>query len=79
MPVLYTPYILWPVKSERTSGLLIPNIGYSDRRGAALGLAYFQTLGRSYDTTFHVDLYTRSTSALGNEFRYRPTEGTAAT
>ncbi len=57
LPVFYTPYILWPVKSDRTSGFLIPNIGYSDRRGASLGLAYFQTLGRSYDTTFHVDTY----------------------
>lgn len=77
LPVFYTPYILWPVKSERTSGFLIPNIGYSDRRGAELGIAYFQTLGRSYDTTFHADTYSEGYLALGNEFRYRPTEGTS--
>jgi LPS-assembly protein len=76
LPVFYTPYILWPVKRDRASGFLIPNIGYSDRRGAELGLAYFQTLGRSYDTTFHVDLFTREYLGLGNEFRYHPTEGT---
>lgn len=76
LPVFYTPYILWPVKSERTSGFLIPNIGYSDRRGASIGLAYFQTLGRSYDTTFHLDTYTESYLGIGNELRYRPTEGT---
>lgn len=76
LPVFYTPYILWPVKSERTSGLLIPNLGFSDRRGASLGLAYFQTLGRSYDTTVHVDTYTEGYLGLGNELRYRPTEGT---
>lgn len=76
LPVFYTPYILWPVKSDRSSGFLIPNIGYSDRRGASLGLAYFQTLGRSYDTTFHLDTYTEGFLAVGNEFRYRPTEGT---
>lgn len=76
LPVFYTPYILWPVKSERTSGLLIPNIGYSDRRGASVGLAYFQTLGRSYDTTVHVDTYTEGYLGLGNELRYHPTEGT---
>ena len=76
LPVFYTPYILWPVKSERSSGLLIPNIGYSDRRGASLGLAYYQTLGRSYDTTFHLDGYTEGFVGVGNEFRYRPTEGT---
>jgi LPS-assembly protein len=76
LPIFYTPYILWPVKSERSSGFLIPNIGYSDRRGGSLGLAYFQTLGRSYDTTFHVDLYSQSFLGLGNELRYRPSEGT---
>jgi len=76
LPVFYTPYILWPVKSERTSGFLIPNIGYSDRRGASMGFAYFQTLGRSYDTTFHVDTYSKSFLGLGNDFRYQPTAGT---
>ncbi|HEX4960003.1 MAG TPA: LPS assembly protein LptD [Thermoanaerobaculia bacterium] len=76
LPVFYTPYILWPAKSERSSGLLIPNIGYSQLRGASLGLAYFQTLGRSYDTTFHTDLFTKNFLGLGDEFRYRPTAGT---
>lgn len=76
LPIFYTPYILWPVKSDRTSGLLIPNIGYSDRRGASVGLAYFQTLGRSYDTTFHLDLYSEQFFGIGDDFRYRPTEGT---
>jgi lipopolysaccharide assembly outer membrane protein LptD (OstA) len=68
-PVLYFPYMVWPVKSERSSGLLIPNVGYSDRRGAELGLAYFQTLGRSYDTTVHLDLFSQSYLGVGNEFR----------
>ncbi len=76
LPVFYTPYILWPVKRERSSGLLIPNFGYSERRGASLGLAYFQTLGRSYDTTFHLDLFSENYMGVGNELRYRPSEGT---
>lgn len=76
LPIFYTPYILWPVKSERTSGFLVPNFGYSDRRGASLGLAYYQTLGQSYDTTFHLDTYTQNYLGIGNELRYRPTQGT---
>jgi LPS-assembly protein len=76
VPVFYTPYILWPVRTERSSGFLIPTIGYSDRRGAELGLAYFQTLGRSYDTTFHLDTYSKGFLGLGDEFRYAPTAGT---
>ena len=76
LPIFYTPYILWPVKTERSSGLLVPNIGYSDRRGASVGLAYFQTLGRSWDTTFHLDTFTQGFLGLGDELRYRPTDGT---
>ncbi len=76
LPVFYTPYILWPVKSERSSGFLIPDLGYSDRRGTSIGLAYFQTLGRSYDTTFHLDLYSEDFLGIGNEFRYQPALGT---
>lgn len=76
VPVLYTPYILWPVKRERSSGFLVPNLGYSRRRGSSLGLAYYQVLGESYDTTFHADLYSEEFYGLGNEFRYHPTAGT---
>ena len=76
LPVFYTPYLLWPAKTERSSGLLIPQPGYSDRRGASLGLAYYQTLGRSYDTTFFADVSTEDYLGFGNEFRYRPNENT---
>ncbi len=76
LPVLYTPYLLYPTRTERTSGLLIPNIGYSEARGGLLGLAYYQVLGRSYDTTFHLDAYAKNYLGVGDEFRYNPTEGT---
>ncbi len=87
VPVLYMPYMLWPVKEARTSGFLMPKPGYSSRRGASLSLAYFQALGRSYDTTFTADLYTGGSLdasatgtgeflGIGNEFRYRPSENT---
>jgi LPS-assembly protein len=76
LPLFYTPYILWPAKAERTSGLLIPNLGYSATRGALFGLAYYQVLGPSYDTTFHFDEYSKRYFGVGDEFRYHPTEGT---
>ena len=75
-PLLYSPYVLWPVKTERTSGMLVPNVGYSQRRGAYLGLAYYQVLGRSYDSTTYFDGYGEGYLGLGEEVRYRPTAGT---
>jgi LPS-assembly protein len=76
VPVLYVPYILWPVKDERTSGFLVPQPGYSRRLGTSLSVAYYQVLGRSYDTTFELDAYTEGFVGLGNRFRYRPSEHT---
>jgi LPS-assembly protein len=76
-PVFYLPYLLWPVKSERSSGFLVPKPGFSARRGSSLGLAYYQTVGPSFDTTFNVDLFSEEYLGFGNEIRYRPTEGTA--
>ncbi|NJL29348.1 MAG: LPS-assembly protein LptD [Thermoanaerobaculia bacterium] len=76
VPMFYFPYILWPAKTERSSGFLVPKPGYSSRRGGYLGLAYFQTLGRSADTTFFADLFTEEYFGIGNEFRYQPSERT---
>jgi LPS-assembly protein len=76
LPVFYWPYLLWPAKTERTTGLLIPNVGYSRRRGAYLGLAHYQVLGPSYDNTIYADLYGEQYAGLGDELRYRPSDGT---
>ena len=76
LPVFYWPYMLWPAKTERTSGLLVPNVGYSQRRGEYLGLAWYQVLGPSYDNTIYADGYSEGFYGLGDEFRYRPSEAT---
>ncbi|MDE2921695.1 MAG: LPS assembly protein LptD [Acidobacteriota bacterium] len=88
VPLVYLPYMLWPVQSSRVSGFLTPKPGFSTRRGPSLGLAYYWAINRSYDATFNVDLYAGAPSGstqafstepfwgLGTEFRYRPTEGT---
>ena len=69
IPLLYTPYLLWPALRDRASGFLIPGIGYSSSRGAFLGLSYYQVLGRSADATVTTDLYTKEFFGLGTELR----------
>jgi len=76
LPVFYTPYIVYPTKRERSAGLLVPNFGYSELRGTYVGMAYFQPIGRSYDATLFVDSYSEGYYGIGNELRYRPTDGT---
>ena len=76
VPVLYLPYVVWPTKTDRASGLLVPKIGNSNTRGGYLGLAYYQVLGRSWDTTLYADLYSKDYFGLGDELRYHPSDGT---
>jgi len=72
VPVFYLPYLLWPVKTERTSGLLVPTFGYSNRRGTYLGNALYLALARSYDTTIYLDTYSQGWYGIGNEWRWAP-------
>lgn len=74
VPVFYVPRLIWPAKRERASGFLVPQPGYSNRQGASLSLAYFQTLGRSYDATVYTDLYSKDYFGFGSELRYAPTD-----
>jgi len=75
VPLLYVPYIFWPVKQERAAGMLVPAFGYGQRLGAYLGLAYYIPLGRSYDTTAYLDMYSDGWLGLGSEWRWTPRQG----
>ena len=76
LPIFYWPYLIWPARTERTSGLLVPGLGYSQNRGTYLGLAYYQVMGPSADGTLYLDGYSLGFAGLGGELRYRPTDGT---
>jgi LPS-assembly protein len=76
LPIFYTPWMLYPAKKDRAAGLLVPTIKSSGNRGSSLDLAYFQPIGDSFDDTFHLEPYIRGYLGIGDEFRYRPSEGT---
>ncbi len=75
VPVFYLPYMVWPVKQERSPGLLMPRLGYSNRRGFNFGLPFYLPIGRSYDTTIFADYYTGGYLGLGNSWRWAPVVG----
>jgi LPS-assembly protein len=70
IPVFYSPYLFFPVKTQRQSGFLFPRVGFSDIAGAQLGLAYFWAISRNMDATFYLDLATRKGIGEGLEYRY---------
>jgi len=74
VPVFYLPYLMWPVKQERTSGMMVPGMGYSERRGGYLGLSYFLALHRTFDTTIGVDMFTEGHFGIANQWRWAPKE-----
>lgn len=70
IPLFYLPYFLYPVKTERESGLLIPRVGLSDKRGFETYLSYYQVLGRNMDATLFIDTYSSAGLGKGLEYRY---------
>ena len=77
VPVLFTPYLVWPTKQDRASGLLVPGAGYNSRRGGYLGLSYYWVTGRATDSTTQLDMYSRGAIGVGEEFRWTPTPESA--
>ncbi|MBN1636286.1 MAG: LPS-assembly protein LptD [Deltaproteobacteria bacterium] len=71
MPVLYIPYLLYPAKLKRQSGLLFPDIGNSTDTGYILGLPIYFVLGRSADFTLKPSYLSRRGLLLSTQFRYQ--------
>ena len=76
VPLLWTPYLIWPALRDRASGFLIPGLGYNSNRGAYFGMSYYWAISRSLDATFSGDFYTKKYYGLGAEVRARPSDGT---
>lgn len=70
IPVFYLPYFLYPAKTERESGFLVPHFGFSRLRGWEVGMAYYQVLGRNQDATFFLDTFSLAGIGKGVEYRY---------
>lgn len=70
VPVLYVPYLMFPVKTERESGLLTPSFGHSNNKGAKASLAWYQVIDRSMDATVYLDYLSEIGLGKGLEYRY---------
>jgi LPS-assembly protein len=72
VPVFAVPFASIPIKQQdRSSGFLLPTIGFSGRKGLRLSTAYYQTLGPSADITFRGDVYTARGLGYGLDLRTR--------
>ena len=70
VPILYTPFLFFPAKLKRQSGLLPPRIGYSERKGAEYDQPFYWAINESSDATFYLHSMKRRGENLGLEYRY---------
>ncbi|OQY59310.1 MAG: hypothetical protein B6245_07375 [Desulfobacteraceae bacterium 4572_88] len=70
IPVMYVPYFIFPVKLKRQSGLLLPQIGYSDRKGAEYHQPFYWAISESSDATFYNHYMSERGNKMGVEYRY---------
>ncbi len=70
VPILYLPYISFPLGSDRKSGFLFPNLGQTTRSGAQLTVPWYWNLRPNVDATFEPTLYQRRGLELGVEARW---------
>ena len=70
VPVLYLPYMTFPVSNQRKSGLLIPKFGSSQKLGVDLQLPYYLNLADNYDATITPRYMSERGTQLKTEFRY---------
>ncbi len=72
MPVLYTPFLMLPVKTKRQSGFLRPEIAHSSEKGLEYNQPYYQVLGEEQDATLYVNAMSKRGVMLGGEYRTTP-------
>ena len=70
VPVLYFPYAVFPIKRERSTGLLIPRIGLGGVDGFTIRNAFYWAPRDNFDVTVGVDYLEKTGWGAGGEMRY---------
>ena len=69
-PILYTPWMDFPLNNARKTGVLAPTIGTTERSGLDILVPYYLNLAPNYDATLYPRLLSRRGVQMGGEFRY---------
>jgi LPS-assembly protein len=70
VPVLYSPWLSFPIDERRKSGLLFPKIGHSDSTGTDISIPWYWNIAPQYDATIIPRYMSDRGVMLGSEFRY---------
>jgi LPS-assembly protein len=70
VPVLYAPWLQFPLSNERKSGFLTPTLGSTGVRGFEISTPYYLNLAPNYDATLTPRYMTKRGLQMGAQFRY---------
>jgi len=70
-PILYTPYLSFPLNNQRKSGFLMPTYASTTRTGLDFTLPYYWNVAPNYDATFSPRIMSKRGLQMGAELRYR--------
>ena len=70
IPVFYLPYMRYPLDEERSTGFLMPKLGYSGSKGFSYSQVFYWAMKRNMDATLNFDYYSARGLGGGLEYRY---------
>lgn len=70
VPILYTPWLDFPLNKQRKTGVLAPIFGSTVSGGGELTLPFYWNIAPNRDATIAPRLMTKRGLMLNNEFRY---------
>ena len=70
VPVMYTPWMDFPLNNQRKSGFLTPKFALSGKNGTEITLPYYWNIAPNMDATLTPRLMAKRGLQLGGEFRY---------
>jgi len=75
VPILYTPYLTFPIDDQRKSGFLTPEFSQRDRAGLDIRVPYYFNLAPNYDLTLEPRYMALRGLMINTEFRYMSESG----
>ncbi len=70
LPIIYIPYMIFPAKAKRQTGLLPPRVGYSTLNGGEFEVPFFWAISDQTDATLYSRYMSKRGYMQGAEFRY---------
>ena len=70
VPILYTPWMDFPLNNQRKSGFLGPTFGSTGKGGSEITVPFFWNIAPNRDATIAPRVMAKRGAMLNNEFRY---------